>query len=146
MAPKPPRAPLPGLDDSVESVEALQQRLKHVAGDVIHNPLVLPAPPQAPPPPQVAAPARAPVAPAMAPAPTRAPFPPIPSKRDLAKGRGGGAGNIGLTIMVPETTRQALREAAAASGSSIRYLILKALADAGWPVPEESLVEDGRRR
>jgi hypothetical protein len=56
-------------------------------------------------------------------------------------GRGPGTG---LTIVVPDQTRKALKVAAAEQGTTVRALVLEALAAAGYEVPEGELGD--RRR
>lgn len=65
------------------------------------------------------------------------------SKALDAPGRGRGEGTQ-LAILAPEETVQALRVAAAERRSTMRALVLEALAAAGWPVPKGEVVD--RRR
>jgi hypothetical protein len=54
-----------------------------------------------------------------------------------------GAGQ-GLMIQAPPETLKALRVSAAARGTTVRALVLDALAQSGYPVPPNELVD--RRR
>jgi hypothetical protein len=56
-------------------------------------------------------------------------------------GRGGGKS---VMVVVPNETRAALRARAGAEETTVRVLILRALKDAGYPVPDAELVD--RRR
>lgn len=60
-----------------------------------------------------------------------------------APGRGRGKGEQ-LTVLAPADTVRALRIAAAERTTTVRALVLEALAKAGWPVPKDEL-RDRRR-
>lgn len=60
-----------------------------------------------------------------------------------APGRGRGQGEQ-LTVLVPAATLRALRIAAAERTTTVRALVLEALAKAGWPVPKDEM-RDRRR-
>lgn len=60
-----------------------------------------------------------------------------------APGRGRGKGEQ-LTVLAPADTVRALRIAAAERTTTVRALVLEALAKAGWPVPKGEL-RDRRR-
>ncbi len=49
-----------------------------------------------------------------------------------------------MMFVVPDETRAALRARAGAEETTVRVLILRALKDAGYPVPDVELVD--RRR
>ncbi len=53
---------------------------------------------------------------------------------------------VKLTIVIPAAIGRALRRAAADQGVTMRYLVLAALRDAGYPVAEDELIEDRRSR
>lgn len=55
-----------------------------------------------------------------------------------APGRGRGKGEQ-LTVLAPAETLKALKVAAAENGTTVRALVLAALAKAGWPVPQEEM-------
>jgi hypothetical protein len=58
------------------------------------------------------------------------------------KGKGSGTG---LMVQVPTDTLRALRMKAAADGSTVRALVLKALHAAGYPVPQDEVVDRRRK-
>ena len=60
-----------------------------------------------------------------------------------APGRGRGKGEQ-LTVLAPADTVRALRIAAAERTTTVRALVLEALAKAGWPVPKDEM-RDRRR-
>jgi hypothetical protein len=73
--------------------------------------------------------------------------------RDLKKGlppavvsrsRGHGHG-CSLMVVCHEETRQALKVRAAKEETTVRALILQALADAGYPVPDDGFIDRRRR-
>ncbi len=51
-----------------------------------------------------------------------------------------------LTFVLPAEIGRALRRAAADQGVTMRYLVLVALRDAGYPVADDDLIEDRRSR
>ncbi|MBL8565215.1 MAG: hypothetical protein JNM89_05810 [Hyphomicrobiaceae bacterium] len=50
-----------------------------------------------------------------------------------------------INILVPDYVAEAVREKAHKAKSSVRYIVLKALADSGIPVELDDLVLDARR-
>lgn len=65
--------------------------------------------------------------------------PPATVGRNTGRGEG-----VGLTIMIPEETRKALKITAAERETTVRVLVLEALKGAGYPVPEDG-IEDRRK-
>lgn len=51
-----------------------------------------------------------------------------------------------ISVALAKSTRLQLKKKAALKGVTITHLINQALKDAGYPVPEEALVTDGRKR
>jgi len=69
----------------------------------------------------------------------KANLPPATVSRGSGKGRGKS-----LMITVPDETRAALRARAGTEDTTVRVLVLRALKKAGYPVPDDELVD--RRR
>lgn len=60
----------------------------------------------------------------------------VEQRRNTGKGEGKG-----LMLTVPEETRRALAVRAAENGTTMRVLVLEALKQAGYPVPDDELID-----
>ena len=68
-----------------------------------------------------------------------------PRKKKASKPSNDAGGSRGpgqqLMLMVPEDTAKALKVKAAEKDLTVRALVLKALKDAGYPVPKEEIAD-----